>query len=292
MEAMLSAFLPEERRKQALASRQFAFKGMSQIKGVVVECATTTFLLHPSPDGRTLDRAIVDCELGLRRMRPDARIVIGTADLLKPDSSVTTLDGAPADAPLGSLLSQFSTTPLPRLEARGVTGMNFYRVAGEDIAMRSAIDLVTANRRSGALPAYFEPGAARFRGYAYILHAPAKRATMDIFVHKDAYPDVVPRLLVYDTSSLGFVSSFGDPTREDDLLVTYDELRLLPTGLAGARIPHVPRYLELLEYAYEKLGWNPAEFRGYRLDVQYPVYGAEYMFGFEVPNAPPSVAGR
>ncbi|MFT3686907.1 MAG: hypothetical protein QM783_18630 [Phycisphaerales bacterium] len=105
-------------------------------------------------------------------------------------------------------------------------------------------------------------------------------------MHKDAYPGVWPRLLVYDTSRFGFVTRFDDPSRADDLLTTHDEIRLLPPGLGSARLPHMPRYVELLQYSFEKLGWNPAEFRAYRLDVQYPVFSAVYMLGFEVPSPP------
>ncbi|MFT3686906.1 MAG: hypothetical protein QM783_18625 [Phycisphaerales bacterium] len=84
MDAMLSSFLPEERRKQDLAARQTAFKGMSQIKGVAAESMCGAFMIQPSPDGKTLDRAIIDCELGLRRCAPMRRSSLAPATSLSP----------------------------------------------------------------------------------------------------------------------------------------------------------------------------------------------------------------
>lgn len=286
MDAMLSAFLPEERRKQDLASREAAFKGMSQIKGVASESLSTAFMLHPSAKAGALDRVIVNCEMGLRRLRPDSRIVIGTGDLSKPDTSLTTIYGDASTPPLGSLLAEFSTTPLPRLEVSEAGTMVSYRVAGDKVAMRSAIDLVTADRRPASLPAYLEEGGPRYRGYALFVGTPTKRLTIDVFAHRDAYPGVKPRLRVYDTAHMGLVARFDDPAREDHLLVSHEEVRALPSGLSGVRITHLPRYTEVLEHVFGRLGWYPTEFRGYRLDVPFPVYGAVYMLGFEVPTAP------
>lgn len=287
LEAMLNAFLPEERRKQDLASRQAAFKAMSQIRGLAMEAVVATMIYRPSPDGKKVDRGTLNCDLGVRRVRPDARIVVTSGDQSRPDNPVLTLDGMPINGPQAALLPEFSTNPPPRFVTRESGGIAYYRVAGDEVGMRSAIDLVMADRRSGVMPVFREPGSPRVRGMANLFEAPTRRGTQDIFLHKDLWPGVPPQLAVYSASSAQAIRFFGDPAREDDLLTTHEEIRLLPPGLAAARLPHMPRYVELLEYTFGKLGWDPADFRGYRLDVQYPIYASQYCIGFEVP-APPA----
>lgn len=284
LDAMVSAHRPEAREKYDLASRQIIFKGMSQFKGVAMESSVGAVLLHPSTDGQAVDRATLMCELGLRRSRPDARIVIGVGTVAKSDASMMTLEGRPCEAPLGTFLPQFCTSPLPRFEAHMLEGMLFHFIAGQDVGMRSAVDLVTAERRNKVYPLYWENGAPRYRGPSYGVDTPGKRLTIDLFVHRDVYPGIQPQLWMYDTAVRGLVREFNDPSREHDKIPTRDALHELHGGLAGARLPHVPRYTEMLEHVYGTLGWNAAEFRGYRLDVRYPPYGAQYMMGFKLPE--------
>jgi hypothetical protein len=242
-----------------------------------------------SADGRGVDRVTLNGQFGLRRVRPDAHIIIGSGDSSPLATPLVTLDGRPCDGPWGALLPQFSSAPLPQVETHELGGMYFYRVAGQDVGLRSAIDLVIADRREGALPRYRVPGKPRFGGPTYAVEQPVKRGTLDVFLHRDVFPGVAPRLWVYDTTARGPISSFDDPTRVYDLLETQDTIRTLPVGLAGARLAHAPRYVEMLEHVYRTVGWDPTEFRGYRLDVQYPLPGMQYMLGFALPEAPDAV---
>ncbi|MGH7130966.1 MAG: hypothetical protein ACREJO_03365 [Phycisphaerales bacterium] len=286
LEAMLNAFLPEERRKQDLAGRQAAFKAMSQIRGLAIEAAVATVIYRPSPDGRNIDRAVLNGDFGVRRVRPDARIVISSYDHSRPDNPVLTLDGTPINGPQAALLPEFSTNPSPRFEIQEREGTIDYHVAGDDVGMRSAVDLVMADRRSLPATIVRAPGTRAFRGAGNTIGIPTKRATLDFFLHKDLWPNIPPQLLVYSVAQRGLVARLGDPGREPDRLTTHDEIRLLPPNLAAARLSHIPRYIELLEYTFGKLEWDPAGFRGYRLDVQFPIYASHYCIAFEVPPAP------
>jgi hypothetical protein len=154
--------------------------------------------------------------------------------------------------------------------------------------MRSAVDLVMADQRRAALPLLWEPGTPHVRGPAYTTDTPVKRMTLDAFVRRDVFPGVSPGMWIYDTAARGNIRRCEDPTREHDRLHMQESIRELPAGLASARLSHVPRYVEMLEYLYGTLGWDPSHFRGYRLEVQYPVYGAQYMIGFRIPEKPGS----
>jgi hypothetical protein len=53
-----------------------------------------------------------------------------------------------------------------------------------------------------------------------------------------------------------------------------------------AKLAHIPRYVEILQHRCEKAGLNPAEYCGFRLDVQFPVHAAQYTIAFRKPDPP------
>lgn len=286
LDGMLAAFVPEEQRKQELLTREGIFKLTSQVRGIAAETDVAAMFFHPSADGQWVDRVSLNCELGLRRVRPQAHIIIGSGDSSNLATPLRRLDGQPCNGPWGALLNQFSTSPPPPVELHELGGMHIYRVAGVDVGLRSAIDLVIADRRDGALPRYFVEGRPRRGGPSYAVEHPVRRGTLDVFVHREVFPGSAPALSVYDTSVRGPVSMFDDPARTFDRVNTHETVRALPAGIIGARLPHVPRYTEMLEHVYQSTGWDPAAFRGYRLDVHFPLPGMVFMLGFELPVRP------
>jgi hypothetical protein len=58
-------------------------------------------------------------------------------------------------------------------------------------------------------------------------------------------------------------------------------LKLLGPGLANATTPLAPRLHELTEHVFARLGWNAAEFLGYRCEEQFPLWGCGYVMAFD-----------
>jgi hypothetical protein len=115
---------------------------------------------------------------------------------------------------------------------------------------------------------------------------PAKRLQFDVFVHADVYPGAEPELRVYDTAGAG-PADVNDPARDIDLLDVAETIRPLGRGLAGLRSPDVPCGPELAACVHERMGWDAGAFRGWRVRVDYPIYGSQVCMAFPVP-APPA----
>lgn len=162
----------------------------------------------------------------------------------------------------------------------------YYCLAGDDVGLRAAADLVFADLRPRMLPRYWELGAQRFRGPSQIIISPVKRMTFDIFLHNSIQLEGLPELRVYNPVERGEVIIFDDPDRKLDIIKTHDVIRPIPARVACAKLRHVPRYTEMLQYVYDTIGWDSSEFRGYRLDVEYPIYAAQYRIGFKLPERP------
>ena len=47
-----------------------------------------------------------------------------------------------------------------------------------------------------------------------------------------------------------------------------------------------PRYMDLLRWTCEQRGWDPSQFRVYRLDSRYPVVGVQYAMAFHLESKP------
>lgn len=293
MEAMISAFVPEAREKAELASKEAAFKAMTHIKGLCVDTMCVATFRHPRTDDsietvgvHSVETVGVQGAFGIRRTRPGARIVFSAGGLSVPGVNVQTLHGDPYDPAMLPLIPDFCTSPLPEFEVRSTEGARYYEVKTEDIGLRSAVDLVMGDRAAGGGRRYRVEGARRTSGVSQNVDFPMRRLIVDSFLHVDLYPRSQPELTVFDTATRGEVQHADDATRLHDRIDFLETIRPLGRGLTNARLSHMPRYLEILEHACATAGLNPADYRGYRLDVQFPIYGAQYMVGFEVPLQP------
>lgn len=286
LDAMIRSFLPQEREKRELANRQAAFKVMSQFKGAAMDAETCAYILYPSQDGQAVDRVLLVAELGLRRLRLGARIGFTTSTTGSNQGATRTLDGAPSEGRQSVLLPQFCTNPLPRLEVSKTENTTFYWVAGDDVGLRTSVDLVSAERRLAGLRRYRAPNGTRTTGIFLSPSTPTKRISLDLFLHKDVYQNAAPALSVYDIIPQGALRAFNDPERAHDRIQTTESIRQLGHGLINTHLSHAPRYVEMLEHVHGKLALNPDDFRGYRLDVQYPICGAQYIVSFDYPEPP------
>ena len=73
----------------------------------------------------------------------------------------------------------------------------------------------------------------------------------------------------------------------------WDEASLLPIKQRAAMLPGsppavasklVPNYTEIHDYIYNRLGWNPSDFRALRLELKYPPLGSTIIQRFTLPR--------
>jgi hypothetical protein len=284
---MLSEFLPEAREKQELGAKEAAFRGMSQVRGVAVETTLSARIVHPGEvAGGRHDCASLELDLGVRRTRPRSHLEFGSGDFSHSEPGLLTLDRQRAKGPNDFLLPEYCSSPLPRFERQETQGDMCYAIVGGDIGLRSSVDLVTGEYRPRAIRCARENDGRRHAYFATVGSVPTKRYVSDVFLHRDVFAGLAPQLRIYDVVMRGLVTAFDDVERQRDRIWMHERITPIAGGMSNARWPGEPRYVEMLERVCGKLGWDPSAFRGFRLDVQYPVYGAVYMLGFELPEAP------
>ena len=285
LDAILSSWLPQLRQEFELRRMQSAFKAMSQLKGVSVRVNFGTVLLHPSAGGDALDVVWIVGLLGLQRWRPNARIKLATRRFAarKP-----TGNGSPAREPLtlggeavedleGLRLDAFCEEQPAKLDVRRVGETTQYLLADEGVGRKAVRDLLFAEVNRAELRSTPEPGR---RGYVFAeIASPSHLLHFDVLVHEDVYRGYSAELAIYDTTLDGAVD-INDPTRTIDRLDLGASLQELGPGLGTLRSPNVPQHRELLEHVFASLGWNPSEFRCYRSEIDYPLYGSQVVVSF------------
>lgn len=298
LETMLSAHLPEIRAKQELAAKETIFRGVSQLRGVVQDAELAAYFWHPSQTPGHIDMAILGGVFGLRRVHPNAYVNVWMmCDSPSSEHRLLTLERKVAISSTDSLLTDFCTPlPTPALmetfERMGSKEQATTYTPGKDVGLQSAIDVVQGSFTPTGSAEYQADGRPQTAISSFV-DIPTKRLTMDMFVHKDVYVDSTPEISVYDMVPIAkeLPGIMRSPERERARVGVQERITSITGGLPHARLPHIPRYAEMLKRVCDKLGWNPGDFRGYRLDVQYPVYGAEYWIMFMRQDAARAAGG-
>ncbi len=108
---------------------------------------------------------------------------------------------------------------------------------------------------------------------------PCRYFNMDLLVHKDARPAGMAELMVYSIVPLGPVVP-GDPSRDHDLIDIPEALEIHSGSLHSLQMKEFPRYVELLEHSFQKLGWDMDEFTCWRLKVDFAPVGIQFCIRF------------
>ncbi|MCA9311110.1 MAG: hypothetical protein KDA21_07885, partial [Phycisphaerales bacterium] len=89
----------------------------------------------------------------------------------------------------------------------------------------------------------------------------------DLQVHRDLKFALEPRIAAY-----GLLGSGPGPSEEDtaDRLPLAETIQSIGSAPPVVATPLVPRYPEMVERVYQRFGWNPTDFHGFRFVMKYP----------------------
>jgi hypothetical protein len=287
LEAVLSDWAVEARGHFELRHKTAAFRALSALRGVQAEVVLSSGILYPSPDTPGFHECLgLDAVLGCRRTRPSGVLRICGASMPPAGEpySVTGLDGQAIHTMPDMVLPSFTTIAADQIQVTRhhheiettVTGLPMGTARG------GAADLVFAQRFRGLHRSHRGTGrpTAGLGGQA---EPPTEVFIVDALLHEDVWTGVTPELKLYDTVVRG-IAHPDDPARAGDQLDMLEAVQFLGRGLAAFRLPEFPRYLELIQYGCEALGWDPGKLRGYRCRVRYPLYGEQIGLAFKLPE--------
>jgi hypothetical protein len=251
-----------------LAQRRSAFRSLSHIWGTQLGALGATTLIRAAPSGT--DRIVLTHKRGLRRLRPDAFLPVygyRIAADQESDRSTTSPIEPEAYRSFGApVMPEWSSAPLPGFRTHEDAGWRTYEPIGSQIGRSSDLDLAFGTLTRG-MPTPRDTDGRPWVGATALITVPTSTLTLEVFVHKPSFGEVEMASLVFANAPGGDAPSI---IQRLALPVPCDVVR---TGTADsiAVSPDDPGLRQRVETACAALGWEPAEFEGYKVSIEYPV---------------------
>lgn len=289
-DSMISGLAAEGSAQIDAQQKRAAFRANSHLWGVQARTQLGCFMYQPAADDPTLiDAAGIRGLLQLRRLRRDVSWVITSTrasdddGVIRRDVAIEPLDPTVEAPPGFALLQEFCSRPLPALRRiHHESGVISVELAGSTVGNMSAVTCLL-----GSIFRKFCPRYRDEHNHAVISQAkvrtPCEVLIFDVLVHEELFRSASPEVFVYgDHRDI-------DPhpeARKCDLLALRESVVYLGKGPSVMHTPDVPRYTEMIHYAFDRLGWDEARFDVYRCRVEYPVMPSSVVVRFDLPECP------
>ncbi|MCA9312380.1 MAG: hypothetical protein KDA21_14295, partial [Phycisphaerales bacterium] len=269
-------------------SRKRAYLGNSGIYGVQTKVSLQSCLLAPNPDDPDqLDIVMLRGLIGVRRLRPSVRLpLIRTRQWSDAGQAIGSEPWVPIEEGATSpVLSRFNQGDVPHAEAVAVDGGTDYVIHPGPIGNRGAFDWYFGDM--------IRSGACRYRTdndatgeFGLVIASPTETLVFDLIAHRDLSfvldAECAVHAHLYTDRQVG--GRFNDAT----LLPIHQRAVALPGSPPAVATRLVPRYREIHDYVFKRLGWDPKAFCGVRLEMKYPPLDSTVMQRFCLPEAPTS----
>jgi hypothetical protein len=294
LELTLESMGELERDSKAENGRELAFRGNSSVWGVQARLRFSSVFLGPSAQGPgKLDYVSVGGVFGFRRLNPGVRWRLALSNFFDDKGApLPHLAGfeefekkQSGDTPM--IIREFSSPNLPQIEV--VThpdGRELVLPAGPAGVVPS-FDCALGYIWRG-LPAYRDANNM-YGSTATPISLPCESLLFDLIVHRDVPLAGRPESLVY-----GFPHGGAEaPTLQtaSNIMNLKQELVELPSRPVTVATAALPAYTKMAARVYERMGWNPDEFIGLRLQLAYPPMSTRVVIRWPLPEAPSGNSG-
>jgi hypothetical protein len=291
--AMLAGHTTRSEARADLEHRKGAFQHNSYIWGVQARTHLSSFILRASEirpgyyDSVTL-RGFID----LRWIRPDVSWRIRRmcavddygrvcADFQRHAlSPLTAAESGGAEVPL---LREFCSQPVPKLRAPdGAPANTSYQLVEGSVGNSGSLTCLLGEIGRGVEPYTGGEKYARLV-LATEVRTPAETLVFDLIVHRGMLGRLNPTAHMFGDL---FDRGFNDPPVEADRLPLAEQVEYLGSGADALSTPEVPRYPEMVRFAFDRVGWPESEFDVYRLRIAYPPIPSTVWIAQALPETP------
>lgn len=277
-DAVLSEWVPSARAQLDATARQSVYRGLRQIRGVSAETYFFAALMHPSADDeRRLDVLVLSGGLGVERLRSSGRFVLtDEVHLIK--------NAAKAESGY-RVLPEYCSTPAPSFETvRAGDAMRYLLEWPNSFGKASSRDIVLAAMHRRGFVRSRVDDAQRMGAITTRPNVPSRRMVFDLILHRDAMPGCIPYFRAYSAKWSG-LNSPNNPLDELNVIPHGADVQTVRDGgVEELTTPEIPFHGQLLNEQCRESGWNLAEFRAFRVRIEYPLLDADLQFVIPLPS--------
>lgn len=262
-------------------ARDTLFRAAALITGRWSHTSLAMRIIRPTPGNAKLTEEVVVRGFIGHVARPEAvPLVVGFNNQSEPDHSpaFSALDSRPASGSTArSLIDSFCSSPLPKVTSRNAGKMIMQVLDVAEREPTSPLDIVLANRgaKPEAHPASLRPAIGEVWS---LVTFPSRQMVFDVYLHRDIARRCIPALEVHlwnpDIHQQG-------SSRWSTRFPGGPKLELLGQGLSNCGTDAYARHKDLTNHVFTNIGWDGAEFVGYRCHVAFPIWRAGYCMTFD-----------
>jgi hypothetical protein len=282
----------QERERAELIHRKGAFEHLSFIWGVQAKSIVRTYVLQAAADGLNYDAIAIRGFVDLRRLRPTNPWCMSRVHCIDDAGQVRTsfarepLDpkGAAAEGSAGlPLLLEFCSDPSIRFQCiPRQSQVDDFLLVDQRIGNAGLVTCFSGELLRAAEPRYRDPLHADLV-FMPSVQTPCETFLLDIIAHRELFGRLQFEHAMYSDAGM------RNPTEQFhdwEKLPLFERPEHLGAGLAAMNATEVPRYPEMLRYAFDRAGWNAAEFDLYRLRIHYPPIPVTATMTHPLPEQP------
>jgi len=292
LDAALSSWLPEVREQEEKRAKQAVFKAMSSILGYQADAMYLGKIIRPNADDPNhCDVATVHARYEIRRLRAGASItLLGYKHIPQHDATtgpqpLPSIDGSIVDAadPHSYLLEDFCSDSLPELGVHESDNRMVLALQGGEPGVNIPVDIAAAYVSPREFLRYRESDFVN-EWLTILPKIPCRLLVMDVLLHKDVFQEYAPNATTrLEGLSSDWLKLRRGPVELDDLDLSVETSRL-ETGTSRLSTADLPGVVGMNNIVCQRLGWDPEDFRAFRLRVLYPVPSVSITTWFELPT--------
>jgi hypothetical protein len=286
LDMMGSALSANGRQQRDEYHRKLLFQGGSYVWGAQARVSLKVGIVGLGAEEGLLDFASLSALIEFRRLRPDVCWTMASRRARNDDGSAMFPPGPePLDPRSGGanppLMLDFCSQPLPELRrTEEATGITFELPEGP-VGNTGALTCVTGTLQRN-LPYYRSP-LNEWGDHTAICNIPAQLLVFDLFIHNKFTFAIPPELALY--SELDAVAPYPARGRHRNRLPIYETLQDLGSGPLPLATPEVANYNQMVQAMFDRTGWQPTDFHGYRVKIAYPTCPASLVLRYRLPEA-------
>jgi hypothetical protein len=267
----------------SIEQREALFKSAIGVTGRSAQTAISLYAFRRSPENAgVLQRALASGLLQTTIVPGGMPVVIRAGDTLQWDDpenrSFDLLDDSkPEGNTPQALIKEFTTHPLPTVSSQGRADNLVQVIDPAELDGPQTLDVITAARSNHP---FTDPqtGGMTLDEVWSLVNCPTAQLIFDVYLHRDlermVRPAIDAQLWYPNLSSPGgqrWITRYPSPPR----------LELLGEGVTRAQTKLHPRHGELTRLFFDRPGWDPGEYVGFRCEVIYPIWRAGYCMNFQ-----------